>query len=399
MTQTKTSYILLQIYVGFLLLGFFFVPAVVQGATSDVAAWVPWWSEEAGVKSAIDNIDKLNVVYPFVFEVNSDGTLKNRVNFGDKHWKTLFKTAGKEDVDVIPTIAWFDGAAIHAVLSNDKSRKDHVDSIVKMVKKYRFDGVNIDYESKLGETIDYYSTFLEELDDALGKKKLTCTIEARTPPDSRWKVVPKEIKYANDYKAMNKYCDWIEIMAYDQQRADLKLNDERKGVPYMPVADVKWVEKVIELALEDIDADKIMLGVATYGRAWDITTAPDWYRDYKKVATLNQPRILELSKKYNSPIGRAPGGEAVISYFPEDSVWKIFNQLPTPKGTPVGYEAAAKALLVANIAKVEIPVRFVTWSDSESVKDKYDLVKKYNLRGTAIFKADGEEDPKIWKLF
>lgn len=399
MTHTKISHTLLQFYVATLLLGFFFVPAVVQGASSDVAAWIPWWTEEAGTASALEHVKDFDVIYPFVFEVNTDGTLKNRVNFSDKHWKTLLKAADKNKVDVIPSVAWFDGNAIHAVLSDDKSRQVHIDEIVTMVKKYRFDGVNIDYESKLGETIDHYSQFLSELNSALGKKSLTCTIEARTPPDSRWKEIPAEIKYANDYKAMNKYCDWVEIMAYDQQRADLKLNDKRKGVPYMPVADNEWVEKVVKLALEDIDADKVMLGVATYGRAWDITVAPDWYKDYKKVASLNPPRIAELSKKYSSPIGRTDGGEAVISYFPEDSVWKIFNQLPTPKGTQKGYEAAAKALMVATIAKVEIPVRFVTWSDATAIDSKLDLINKYNLRGVAIFKVDGEEDKDMWKLF
>jgi spore germination protein YaaH len=167
----------------------------------------------------------------------------------------------------------------------------------------------------------------------------------------------------------------------------------------MPVSDVDWVEDVIELALKDFDADKVMLGVATYGRAWDVTVAADWYKDYTRVATLNNPRILELAKKYDSPIGRSAGGEAVISYFPEDSVWKIFNQLPTPVGTPKGYEAAAKALLVATVADVEIPVRFITWSDARSIEDKLDLVDKYGLKGTAVFKVDGEEDSKLWKLF
>lgn len=378
---------------------FISVPGLAS-ANGEVGAWVPWFAAETGAKSAVENIENIDIVYPFVYEVNANGTLRNRVDFSDRHWERLFEVAEKEDVPVIPTIAWFDGNQIHQVLSNKRSRAKHVKEIAQMVDKYDFAGVNIDYEQKKSETIDHFSDFLEELKDELGRKQsLTCTLEARTPPDSLWRNPPKVIEYSNDYKAINKHCDWVEIMAYDQQRADIKLNEERKGVPYMPVADVDWVEKVIKLAVKDIDNDKILLGVPTYGRAWDVTVAPEWYKDYKSVAALNQPRILELSKKYDSPIGRSVGGEAVISYFPEDSVWKIFNQLPTPKGTPKGYEAAAKALLVATVAKVEIPVRFVAWSDAQAIEDKLDLVEKYNLRGTAIFKVDGEEDPKLWDLF
>ncbi len=89
----------------------------------------------------------------------------------------------------------------------------------------------------------------------------------------------------------------------------------------------------------------------------------------------------------------------MISYFPEDSVWKILNGLPTPAGTPKGYEAAAKALMVANYAKVEVPVRFISWSDAKAIEEKMDLVDKYDLKGVAVFKVDGEEDMDIWKLF
>lgn len=375
------------------------VPLSANAASYDVAGWIPWWNEESGVESAIENMDELDVIYPFVFEVNEDGELENKVDFDDKHWEDLFDEADDERVDVIPTIAWFDGDAIHETLSNRRKRENHIDDIVKMVKQNEFDGVNIDYEQKNSETIDYFSEFLEDLEEELGRRDLTCTVEARMPPEARWKDIPDKIQYANDYKEMNRHCDWIEIMAYDQQRADIELNEERRGVPYVPVADVDWVEKVLKFALKDFDEDKVMLGVPTYGRAWDITVASEWYRDYTKVATLNHPRILELAKKYDSPIGRTEGGEAVITFFPEDSVWKIFNALPTPEGTPKGFEAAAKALLVATYADIEIPVRIVVWSDAKSIEDKLDLVEEYDLRGTAIFKIDGEEDEDIWDLF
>jgi spore germination protein YaaH len=389
-------------------------PAVVLGALSlfigfpssaaamETATWVPWFGTEDGPKSAIKNIDKLDTVYLFTYEVQMNGTLANRADFEQKDWKKLIETARENDVDVIPTLMWFDGDRIHDVLGVRKERRRHIKEIVKMVEDGNFDGVNIDYEGKKKETRKHFSDFLKELDKELGDKKLTCAIEARTPPDSLYTEVPEKIEYSNDYEAINSHCDTVEIMTYDQQRADIKLNNERRGVPYMPVADKDWVEKVIKLAVKDIDPDKIMIGVATYGRAWDVTVAPEWYKDYTKVATLNQPRILELSKKYKSKIGRTEGGEAVITYLPDDYALakKIKKAVKkAPKGTPKGFEAAAQALKYATDKDEEVSVRFVTWSDAAAIKDKVKLAEKYHLKGTAIFKTDGEEDPKIWKLF
>ncbi|MEM9336480.1 MAG: glycosyl hydrolase family 18 protein [Patescibacteria group bacterium] len=376
-------------------------PRNIFAASYDMSGWIPWWTEEAGAEVALDNLDELDVIYPFVFEVDDRGRLVNKVNFRDDHWDDLFDEADDERVEVIPTIAWFDGPAIHEVLSDEDKRADHIEEIVDMVRQYRFDGVNIDYEQKLAKTIDYFSDFLEELEDELGRRDLSCTVEARMRPEHRWRddQMPETIQYANDYRAMNRHCDWIEIMAYDQQRADIVFNNERRGVPYNPVADVDWVEHVLEFALEDFDEDKVVLGIPTYGRAWDVTVASEWYKDYELVATLNPPRIEELAEIYDAPIGRTEGGEAVITYFPEDSIWKIFNALPIPAGTPKGYEAAAKALLVATYADIEIPVRMITWSDAKAVEDKLDLADDYDLRGIALFKIDGEEDQDIWDLF
>lgn len=366
------------------------------------AAWVPWFGAEGGTESALENIKELDVVYPFVYEIDASGTLINKVDFRDDSWEELFEAAEDNDVLVIPTIAWFDGDQIHEILSSKSERRKHIKEIVAMVEENDFDGVNIDYEQKNSETIDYFSDFLGELKKELGRNKsLTCAIEARTPPESLWKNPPKVLKYSNDYKAINKHCDWVEIMAYDQQRADIVLNDKRKGVPYMPVADKEWVEKVIKVAIKDIDKSKILLGVPTYGRAWDVTVAPEWYRDYTKVASLNQPRIIELSKKYKSRIGRTAGGEATISYFSDD--YKLGKEIQkkvkrVPKGTPRGFEAAARALKYATDTGTEVSVRFVTWSDAKAIEDKFNLIEKYNLRGTAIFKVDGEEDRNIWSL-
>ena len=365
----------------------------------EVTGWVPYWATAKGTSDAKRNLSKLDVIHPFGFTLKQNGTLHDPMGLKKRAWRDLFKAAEKKNVLVIPTVTSGDGALVHRLLSNDELRREHIEAIVDAVERGGFDGIDIDYEAKRSETKEYFSLFLQELKVALDGKLLTCAIEARTPPDSLYKEVPLTIAYANDYAAIGEHCDRIEIMTYDQRRADIKLNESKAGEPYMPLSDTDWVRKVALFAVQSLPKEKLMLGIPTYGHEYEITVVPNWYRDYVRVGAINPPTALKLAKKEKITPSRNRGGELSFSYASKRVTRELKPYLSDlPEGTPQGGRIAAAALAAANETGKPVTFTYVTWSDAESIRTKVELARELDLHGVAIFKIDGEEDKGLWSL-
>lgn len=381
------------------LLPMFFMPFFTHASTNDleVSGWIPYWRDSEGIVDAKKHLKSIDLVHPFAFTVTSRGALSDQAGLTDRDWKSFIKTAQNQGVKIVPTVMWSDGLDIHTILSSTSSRATHVSSIVTMVKKGKYDGVDIDYESKWPDTIHYFSLFLKELHRELGGKLLTCAIEARTPPESLYKVIPQPLLYANDYREIGKYCDRVSLMTYDQQRADLKLNAARTGRPYMPVSDVEWVRKVALLALKDIPKEKLALGIPTYGHHYTLTVAPDWYQNYTRIGALNVPDMLDIASDYNVKPSRNSAGEMMFTYIPQSSTLQLSRTLKIPKKTPSGEIVSARALAYANKTGETVQVNMATYSDAGAIKQKIDLAKELGLSGIALFKIDGEEDARLWQ--
>ncbi len=368
-----------------IILLFSFSLQTASAASFDKAVWIPYWRKTEGASTTLKNLSTLTQISPFAFELQADGSIKNVLKIEEEPWTTLIAEAKKKKIKVYPSILSYPRTEkekynFYLLLAQRKKRTAHVNEIVALVKKNKFDGIDIDYENKSAETRPYFSAFLTELSTALRKEKkqLICTVEPRTPPDSKFATTSKEIlskvEYSNDYKVIGKVCDQVRIMAYDQAGDDAKLTIQNKniGTSYKPVADIEWVKKVVTLAMWDIPTKKIILGVPTYGYKYEIIQQQGGVPLYSRIGSMNFNYAEELAKSLGIVPTRNSAGELSFTYTTSTDV----------NGKPMGQNK-----------------QYLVWySDAEAIKDKLQIAKLYKLGGIVIFKIDGGNDPKVWEV-
>ena len=369
-------------------------------AKFEVTGWIPYWRSATGTADTLPHLDSLTEVNPFVYSMKTDGTIVDNGSLDEEPWLSFIAAARKQKVRVIPTIMWSNGDAMHAILSSGPLRRSLEDRIAKLVKENKFDGIDIDFEGKHAEDKDNFSTFLKGLYQRMGNKWVMCTIESRTPNESRYygTDIPADATiYANDLVKINKYCDRVRIMAYDQQGIDLHLASlaASSSELYAPVADPAWVEKVVNLMAKSIKKNKILIGVPTYGYEYDVTAYANNQYMYDILWTFNPGYAIPLAAQYGVTPQRNAASEMYFTYTPNNSVG---STTPTSLGPNSAALAASAAGLYATTYNSHLNFRLLDWSDAQSIKEKIELAKKLDVRGISIFKLDGGQDPNLWNV-
>ncbi|NTU67159.1 MAG: hypothetical protein HGB08_04535 [Candidatus Moranbacteria bacterium] len=331
-----------------------------------VSGWIPYWAKDAGAASLDSGLQLFSEINPFAFGVDGSGRLIDKAGIGKSPWPELFKKARQENVRVVPTILWGDAEAMHKIFSDQALLEKHVETINAMLQKYDFPGADIDYEGKDIADKDGFSSFLQKLHEKLQteNKTLNCTVEARTQdavPDGFTGI--RAMSFANDPKALNDYCDTVRIMAYDQVFQVYRSNkfDIPGGTPEAPNADNRWVEEVAGYFLKYIPAEKLSLGIPTYGWEFQVTKTDNGHH-YERVRSVTYPQAIQEAKAASATPVRTEGGELSFTY-------------RTADGEHV-----------------------VTFEDADSISGKIDIAKKIGLGGISIFKIDGETDPEMFKI-
>jgi len=332
-----------------------------------ISGWLPYWKKEDGVASLAGEINLFGEINPFAFGVASDGSLVDVAKIDDSPWLKLEEDAKKENIRIVPTILWADAAAMHHIFTDSNLLNNHVDAIATLLEQKNFPGVDIDYEGKDIADRDNFTNFLKVLHEKLSPagKTISCTVEARTQdsPPADWNGT-RAMSWANDFSALNNFCDSVRIMAYDemfQTQGQKQVFEDTNETPHAPNADNQWVEEVMKYALHFIAPEKLMIGVPTYGWEFKLTKLAQGYR-YTRVKSVSYPEAIEKAKEAGIEPERDDGGELSFIYKADDGQ------------------------------------HIVTFSDAESIQQKITIAQNLNLKGISLFKIDGLSDPQLFPM-
>ena len=303
----------------------------VDGVSFSQSAWIPSFDFENGFKSLKVRKDIIREVNPVLYGLNNDGTLLNRKPT-EEALKNFLQYCKSEGIKVLPTVGSYDFRIMRSVMQSDLYIDRNVQEIINEIKKYGYDGIDIDYEKIRTSEREGYLAFLRKLKDELEKidKELSVTVFAKTRDNTQ------DTLFAQDWVEIGKIADRVKIMAYDYTL-------QTSTIPG-PIGPINWIEDVLTYANGKIPKEKTFLGIHLYAYLWK----------EEKASALTYSAVLNILKSvkggYNTEIG-----EGYAEYKCSDgSRCVLFYQTP------------------------------------EGVKERINIAKKHNLAGVSYWRLGGE---------
>jgi len=285
----------------------------------------------------------LDILSPTWFDliIDSDGSVENN---GDKGYTDS---------------AHAKGYMVWATITNNMSTKgstafttktfNNSGLLNKSVAQYIFysclydvDGINIDYEDVADSDAAGLVAFTALMRNYTERQGLVLSIDTLIPR-------PWTVEY--DRAALSKYVDYLAVMTYDEHYS---------GSPAAgSIASLPWVEDAVKATLRDVPASKLLLGIPLYTRVWTVDSAG---------------RII------SNPSAKMPAVRSTVESLNLTPKW-----LDREKQYYVEYPNGS------NTSKIWI-------EDSRSIANRLDLVRKYQLAGSACWQISQGED-RIWDVF
>lgn len=210
------------------------------------AAFYVNWDQQSNF-SLRAGIKHLNMVLPeWMFVPDSSSQIVVKVDSAALNIMRLNRVA------IVPMLSNFfnnkwNGDNIHRIINSPARRRILINSIIVNLRKYNFNGINIDFEDLKENTDEHLIAFQKELYEKLHPLGYIVSQD----------IAPFNEDYNTD--ALARSNDLIFVMGYDQHNSSTLPG---------PIAALEWVEAALDDVCKKIPSEKVVLCIAAYGYDW-----------------------------------------------------------------------------------------------------------------------------------
>ncbi len=223
------------------------------------------------------------------------------------------------------------------LFSKTSNREKLIEQLIKDVKEYKIDGINIDFETLKQDAIIHYIQFIRELSVACRKEEIFLTVD-----------VPNYENFNGFYQRdkLAEVTDYIINMGYDEHYV---------GSDKGSVASIEYVKRGIDNTLNEVSADKLINAIPFYTRVWT----------EKKSKVTSKALGIEASKTWVE--------ENNVTLNWDDTIGQYYGSIETNEGT-----------------------KHIWLEDDKSLELKINYMKEKNLAGVAGWRL-GLDSKEIWE--
>lgn len=302
--------------------------------------YVMFWQYGSDLKTLGNKIEGVNVVSPTWFELsNSSGDISSKYN---SMYHSIVKSYGYEVWPIITNgidSASYTPEDTSAMLNSELSRERFITNLLNICKTNNFDGINMDFEAMKTEDRDLYTQLIREMAPLFRVNNIKVSVDTYF------------VEYI-DRKGIGEAADYVILMGYDQRGGWSSVTGS--------ISEISWVENNIKSLINDskIPSNKIILGIPFYTRLWIQKNGEE--KPTTKVYTMEDCEdfisLYNLTKSYDENSGQ--------------------NYVERQKGN----------------------LTYKLWIEDEtSIKNRVDIVNKYNLAGISAWRK-GFETNNTWNI-
>lgn len=288
---------------------------------------------ESLLSSAREAAPHLTYLAPFSFRIQRDGSLQRPPLNG------LKDIAESQEVTLMMVVTNLEGGQFspdlgHEILTNEQLQNTLLNNVINTAKELGFRDIHFDIEHLRPEDREAYNSFLRKAAKRIHEEGYLLST-ALAPKTSAAQT--GEWYTAHDYRAHGEIVDFVIIMTYEWGYS---------GGPPMAVSPIGPVRKVLEYALTEIPASKIMMGQNLYGYDWTLpyVQGGPYAKALSPVAATNLARDKGVQILYDTK-AQAPhfnyrdqnGKEHVVWFEDARSIQATFNLLKELKLRGISY--------------------------------------------------------------